>query len=246
MSSAGINEGDVTIIKSRVTVSQTEVTGTKSELQDELKEFRADLGKVSKGALKSLGGFRTFILRGNVVDLAIGIVIGAAFTSVVNAVVGDIITPLIPVPHGSLSTLKVNVPYAGLDPITKQPVAVNFGGLINAIISFLIVAAVLYYFVILPVNRLTKLYHPKEAEAKATHDCPYCFQPVHVDATRCPFCTSHLTKIPEKLEESEPVLILPASLENLSEQLADKIVRKATTKLEKLAATPGEGALAKE
>ncbi|HEX4716506.1 MAG TPA: large conductance mechanosensitive channel protein MscL, partial [Ktedonobacteraceae bacterium] len=132
MSSAEINEGDVTIIKSKVTVSQTEVTAPKSELQDELKEFRADLGKVSKGALKSLGGFRTFILRGNVVDLAIGIVIGAAFTAVVNGLVGDIITPLIPVPNGSLSSLRwilYNNPKSVLD----------LGAFINAIISFLIV-----------------------------------------------------------------------------------------------------------
>ncbi|MEO9031550.1 MAG: large conductance mechanosensitive channel protein MscL [Ktedonobacteraceae bacterium] len=244
MSSSEINEGDVTIIKSQVTtVSQTEVSGPKSELKHELKDFSknlgTDFGKVSQGALKSLGGFRTFILRGNVVDLAIGIVIGAAFTSVVTAVVGDIITPLIPVPGGTLSSWKVPVLYSQIDSITKQHAIVNFGAFINAIISFLIVAAVIYFFVVLPVNKLTKLYHPKEAEAHATRNCLYCMQPVHLDATRCPFCTSHLTAEEGKREAEEPVLMLPETLEKLAEQLAEKIARK-TAQLEKV------GAVAKE
>ncbi len=243
MSSSEINEGDVTIIKSQVTtVSQTEVSGPKSELKHELKDFGknlgADFGKVSQGTLKSLGGFRTFILRGNVVDLAIGIVIGAAFTGLVTAVVSDVITPLIPVPGGSLSGLTFHPFYAGQD-INHKDVVVNFGALINAIISFLIVAAVLYFFVVLPVNKLTKRYHPKEAEAHATRNCLYCMQPVHLDATRCPFCTSHLTAEEGKHEVEVPVLMLPETLEKLSEQLAEKIARK-TTQLEKV------GAVAKE
>ena len=138
--------------------------------------------------------------------------------------------------------LPISPPYAGIDPTTHQKIVVNFGAFISAIISFLIVAAILYFFVVLPVNRLTKLYHPKEAEAKATRSCPYCMQAVHLDAVRCPFCTSHLTTEEGKHEAEEPVLLLPASLESLSEKLADKIVRKATSKLEKL----GEGAPAKE
>jgi large conductance mechanosensitive channel len=239
---------EMTVIKSKVIVQQTEVTAPKSQLEGEFKELGADLGKVGKGALKgtlnSLGGFRTFILRGNVVDLAIGIVIGAAFTTLVTSMVGDVITPLIPLP-GKNSLGDFNIPL--LSPPYPKGTDIHVGLFINAIISFLIVAAVLYFFVVQPVNRLTQLYHPKEVEAKKTHDCPYCFQPVHIDATRCPFCTSHLTAIPEKPEEKEdPILILPDTLEKLSDQLAEKIARKATSKLEKMGEISGGSATAKE
>lgn len=246
---------EMTIIKSKVVVQQTEVTAPKSQLEDELKDLGADLTKVGqtafKGTLKSLEGFRTFILRGNVIDMAIGIVIGAAFTSVVSAVVSDVITPLIPVPGGSISGLSFHPIWAGIDA-NKHPIMVDFGALINAVISFLIVAAVLYFFVVVPVNRLTKLYHPKEAESKKTKECPHCLQEVHAQATRCPFCTSHLTHTsekPEEIEEEEnPVLELPDSLEKLSEKLAEKIVRKATSKLELAseATEANEGEQAKE
>ena len=240
MSSSELNEGDETVIKAKVTVSQAEITTSKGESKYDLKDLGKvgkglgqNFGKASQGTLKSLGGFRTFILRGNVVDLAIGIVIGSAFTLLVNALVKDIITPLIPVQNANLSTWAPTIP--------GTYIKLGIGEFINTVISFLIVGAVLYYFVVLPVNRMTKLYHPKETEAKATRNCPYCMQAVHLDAVRCPFCTSHLTTEEGKREE-EPVLLLPASLESLSEKLADKIVRKATSKLEKL----GEGAPAKE
>lgn len=242
---------EMTIIKSKVVVQQTEVTAPKSQLEDELKDLGADLSKVGqtafKGTLKSLSGFRTFILRGNVVDLAIGIVIGAAFTSVVTAMVKDIITPLIPdgTEKGSgLSTFTLAIP--------GTYIKLGIGDFVNQIISFLIVAAVVYFFVVQPVNKLMALYHPKETEAKKTRECPYCLQAVHIDAKRCPFCTSHLTHTSEKPGETEeqenPVLELPASLEKLSEQLAEKIVRKATSKLEQASeeAEANEGEQAKE
>src|SRR5579859_3593575 len=98
-------------------------------------DFRQEFGRVGHYAKDTLGGFRTFILRGNVVDLAIGIVIGAAFTAVVNALVSDVITPLIPVSKtSSLSTWDVAIPHTYIN--------LHIGAFINAIISFLIVAAV--------------------------------------------------------------------------------------------------------
>lgn len=147
--------------------------------------FRQEFGRVGHYAKDTLGGFRTFILRGNVVDLAIGIVIGAAFTSVVNSFVSNIITPIIPVSKGlSLSSLRwtlYNNPHAVLD----------LGAFINAVISFLIVAAVLYFFVVRPVASMLALYKPKEVETPpTTRDCPYCLQAIPVLATRCAFCTS--------------------------------------------------------
>ncbi len=96
---------------------------------------------LERSAAGTLGGFRTFILRGNVVDLAVGIVIGAAFGAVVNSLVSNVITPLIPVPGGSLASWKIHVSW------TNQ--FVQIGAFINAIISFIILAFVIYYFVVL-------------------------------------------------------------------------------------------------
>src|SRR5690348_18400243 len=114
------------------------------------------IARVSRATTGTLGGFRTFILRGNVVDLAIGIVIGAAFGTVVTAFVSDVITPLIPAPGGNLSTWTILVPYTG------KPLLI--GAFINAIIAFLIIAAVVYYFVVLPVNALMARFKPQEVE----------------------------------------------------------------------------------
>src|SRR2546427_5262574 len=103
---------------------------------------RPDIRGLEKRARGTLSGFRTFILRGNVVDLAIGIVIGAAFGTVVNSFVSNVITPLIPAPGGNLSTWAIPIAYTG------KPLVI--GAFINATISFLIIAAVVYYFVVLP------------------------------------------------------------------------------------------------
>ena len=139
---------------------------------------------VEKRAGNVLSGFRAFILRGNVVDLAVGIVIGAAFTAVVNGLVSDIITPLIPVTKSSsLANWTVTFGYVQL----------KTGAFINALISFLIVALVIYFFVVRPVNALMARFKPKEVEVPpATRDCPYCLSSVPLMATRCAYCTSPL------------------------------------------------------
>lgn len=147
-------------------------------------DIRQGLGRAGHYAKGTLGGFRTFILRGNVVDLAIGIVIGAAFTSVVNAFVGDIITPLIPVGNMDVSTLVISMPYGK---------GLKLGEFINSVISFLIVAAVLYLFVVRPVTALLARYKPQEVTVPTTRDCPYCLQAIPLQATRCAYCTSPLT-----------------------------------------------------
>lgn len=143
------------------------------------------LGSSTKG---SLDGFKAFILRGNVVDLAIGIVIGAAFGTVVAAFVSDVITPLIPAPGGNLSTWAIMIPW------THKPLLI--GALINAVIAFLIIAAVVYYFVVLPVNAMMARYKPQEVAAPAaTQDCPYCLSSIPTQATRCPYCTSQVQPV---------------------------------------------------
>lgn len=157
--------------------------------------FGKELGRVSSFTKNTLGGFKAFILRGNVVDLAIGIVIGAAFTSVVNSFVSDIITPLIPIGgKGNLSKWVIPMPYGS---------GLAVGPFINAVISFLIVAAVLYFFVVRPVTALMTRFKPKEVETPpATRDCPYCLQSIPLQATRCAYCTS---PVPPMDQQGNPV-----------------------------------------
>ena len=144
-----------------------------------------NVGAMEQRTKKTLSGFQTFILRGNVVDLAVGIMIGAAFSTVVTALVSDVITPLIPVTGNSLSTVFITIPWTGG--------RVLIGAFINAIITFLILAAVIYFFVVQPVNALVARYKPKENEvAPTTRDCPYCLSSINIMATRCAYCTSPL------------------------------------------------------
>ncbi|HYX49074.1 MAG TPA: large conductance mechanosensitive channel protein MscL [Ktedonobacteraceae bacterium] len=156
---------------------------------------------VEQRTKKTLGGFKAFILRGNVVDLAVGIMIGAAFTAVVNGLVGDIITPLIPLPTGSLATLVWHPPY-------NPKATVNVGAFIITLITFLILAFVIYFFIVEPMNAFTKRYKPKDAEAPpTTRDCPYCLNSVPLMATRCGFCTSPL---PPPQQQPAPMQNQPA------------------------------------
>ena len=148
---------------------------------------KPDIGNVGRGALDTLSGFRSFILRGNVVDLAIGIVIGAAFTGIVTSFVSDVITPLIPVYHGNLATAAWTVPWTGLP--------LHYGVFINAIIAFVIVAAVLYFFVVRPVAAFMDRYKPEKVVAVTTRTCPYCLQTVPLGATVCAYCTSQLPPV---------------------------------------------------
>jgi large conductance mechanosensitive channel len=153
-------------------------------------------GRGWRTGLSELGGFRKFILRGNVVDLAVGIVIGAAFTSVVNSLVKDVITPLIPgTGTQSLSNMSFKIFTGG---------TINVGNFINATIAFLIVAAVLYFFVVRPVTALQDRFTPKkEPEAPTTRECPFCLSTVPLKATRCAYCTAQLPPAEEPV--SAPV-----------------------------------------
>lgn len=133
-------------------------------------------------------GFRDFILRGNVVDLAIAVVIGAAFGAIVEALVKDLITPLIAAIGGQPDFSQIY--------FTINNSKFLIGDFINAIISFLIIAAVVYFFVVKPVNRLMARYKPEVAPApETTRECPYCTSKVSKAATRCPFCTSELKAV---------------------------------------------------
>jgi large conductance mechanosensitive channel len=132
-----------------------------------------------------MGGFHKFILRGNVIDLAVAVVIGAAFTAVVQALVKSFITPLIGI-------------FGGIPDFSAWYFTVNnsrflIGEFINALLAFLVVALVMYFFVVLPVNRLTERVRPPEP-AK-TRECPECLSKIPIAARRCAFCTSEVAPV---------------------------------------------------
>jgi large conductance mechanosensitive channel len=131
--------------------------------------------------------FKDFLFRGNLLDLAVAVVIGAAFTGVVNALVKDIITPFIAAIVG-----KPN--FDGLT-FTINHSQFNYGSFLNAVLSFVLVAAVIFFLVIKPVNHMmSKLGRvPDEAPVR---ECPECLTKVPVAATRCAACTSALTPAP--------------------------------------------------
>jgi large conductance mechanosensitive channel len=128
--------------------------------------------------------FKEFILRGNVVDLAVAVVIGAAFGAVVTAFVKDIITPFIAAIFGKpdFSTISFTINNSKF----------YIGDFINAVITFLIIATVIFFFVVKPVNMLMNLRKTEMPAGLPTRDCPFCLSNVPLAATRCAFCTSEL------------------------------------------------------
>ena len=150
-----------------------------------------------------LKDFRTFITRGSVVDLAVGIVIGVAFAAIVNSFVKDIIMPPIGLALGEIDFANMFAilregttagPYASLSAAQEAgAVSINYGVFINTIISFIILAAVIFFFIVRPIAK----WHARQEAAKAapppnTKECPYCFTSIAIKATRCPNCTSEL------------------------------------------------------
>jgi large conductance mechanosensitive channel len=129
-----------------------------------------------------LKGFRDFILRGNVIDLAVAFVIGAAFVAVVTAFVKDIITPLI-------AAIAGKPDFSGLT-FTINNSKILYGSFINAVVSFLLIAAVIYFVVVAPLNRLAE--RRAKGQDPTTKECPECLSEVPAAAKRCPHCTSEL------------------------------------------------------
>lgn len=130
-----------------------------------------------------LQGFKQFILRGNVVDLAVGVVIGTAFGAVVNSLVADIMTPLI-------SAIFRAPDFSGLF-FTLNESKFMYGKFLNNLISFAIVASSIYFFVVTPLNKL--MTYTKKAETPAeptTKTCPECISEIPKDARRCKHCAS--------------------------------------------------------
>jgi large conductance mechanosensitive channel len=144
--------------------------------------------------------FKEFALKGNVIDMAVGIIIGAAFGTIITSLVNDVIMPPIGLVLGGVDFANLFIllkagdpagPYAALaDAQAAGAVTINYGVFINVIISFLIVAFVMF-LLIRSVNRLKKEEEAPPAEP-TTKECPHCLSEIPIKATRCAFCTSEL------------------------------------------------------
>jgi large conductance mechanosensitive channel len=179
--------------------------------------------RLRAGVGSQLGGFRKFILRGNVVDLAVGIVIGAAFTSVVQALVKDLITPLIGIVGG--------IPDFSTWTATVNGSRFLIGDFINALISFVILAAVVYFFVVQPVNRLMDKYR-SEPQPAPTKVCSECLSKIPELARRCAHCSAQLDLPSEAVQEVMRRIAAPSG-----EHVADEAARVLVERLQ----GPGPG-----
>lgn len=132
--------------------------------------------------------FKEFALRGNVVDLAVGVIIGGAFQAIVSSLTNDVISPFI--------GLFASTDFSDL-VLTLNGVDIRYGSFITAVINFIIMAFVIFLFMKI-LNKLTSFDKKKEevVEEKTTKECPYCFSEIHIKATKCPHCTGD---VPEEV-----------------------------------------------
>ena len=160
------------------------------------KEIKNELEK-GKGFMNE---FKKFISRGNVIDLAVGVIIGSSFTAIVNSLVNNIVTPLITLITGKVSVKDLFVAldgnsYESLEAATEAGAAtLGYGLFLQAIIDFIIIAFVIFLMV-KGINRIRDIGKKEDApleEAPTTKTCPFCKSEINIEATRCPNCTSQL------------------------------------------------------
>ncbi len=147
-----------------------------------------------------IGEFKAFLMRGNVMDLAVGIIIGGAFQAIVKSLVDNIIMPVISILTGGIDftnlyvVLKGDVPKGATLAVAKELGAstLDYGLLIGAVINFIIIGFVIFMLV-KTINKISEKAKKKEPEAPATvKECPFCKSEINIDATRCPNCTSEV------------------------------------------------------
>lgn len=149
---------------------------------------------------KFFSEFKKFALKGNVMDMAIGVIIGGAFSAIVTALTTSFINPLINSIGGAKVAGAIRLPwvdYTGLDAEAAAELSITYGNFITAVINFIIIALVLF-LLIKSMNKLMAIGKKKEEEAVTTKTCPYCKSEIAIDAVRCPYCTS---EIEEETEE---------------------------------------------
>ena len=155
-----------------------------------------------------LKDFKAFIMRGNVVDMAVGIIIGAAFGAIITSLVANVVMPPIGLALGKvdfanlLVVLKQGSPVGPYDTVAAAQAAgavtINYGTFINTVISFIIVAAVVFFLIVRPIAKMNERQKAKLTAAAppvpTTKECPFCGTQIPVKASRCPNCTSQLSK----------------------------------------------------
>ena len=183
-----------------------------------IREGGALASGAARGVGTQLGGFKKFILRGNVVDLAVGVVIGAAFSGVVQALVKDVITPLIGMFGG--------VPDFSTWTVVVRGSRFPLGDFVNALISFLLIALVIYFLVVVPVTKLMDKYKA-EPQPSPTKECPECVSKIPVAARRCPQCTAQIEPPSEGVAAAMRSIAAPSG-----EHIADEAARVLVDRLQ--------------
>ncbi|MGH9036024.1 MAG: large conductance mechanosensitive channel protein MscL [Acidimicrobiia bacterium] len=129
--------------------------------------------------------FKAFILRGNVLDLAVAVVIGAAFKAVIDVVVKDLITPVLAIPGDKPSLAALTFSIGGAEFL--------YGAVIDELINFVVIAAAVFFLIVRPATRLMDRRKTEPEVAATTRDCPYCLSSIPIAATRCAFCTADVS-----------------------------------------------------
>lgn len=168
-----------------------------------VKDFKAQQKKSRERAKKTIENYKSFAIKGNAIDLAIGVVIGSAFTNIVNAIVSSTITPLISILTNKVDLSKLFISLSGgkFDTLEQAKlsgaITLNYGELLNALLNFFIVSFVLFLIVSF-IRKSNKKNAKKEADFKESRikTCPYCLNEIPKDAIRCGYCTSKLANEP--------------------------------------------------
>ena len=139
--------------------------------------------------------FKEFIMRGNVMDMAVGVIVGGAFSSIINSLVNDVLMPVISLATGMVDFTNLFIAldgqsYPTLDAAKASTSVFAYGSFIQTVIQFLIIA----FSIFMVVKGINMLRRPKPEAAPTTKECPYCKSEVHIDAVKCPHCASELPK----------------------------------------------------
>ena len=139
--------------------------------------------------------FKEFIMRGNVMDMAVGVIVGGAFSNIINSLVNDILMPVISLATGKVDFTNLFIAldgqsYPTLDAAKASTSVFAYGSFIQTVIQFLIIA----FSIFMVVKGINVLRRPKPEAAPTTKECPYCKSEIHIDAVKCPHCASELPK----------------------------------------------------
>ena len=149
-----------------------------------------------------LKDFKTFVMRGNVVDMAVGVIIGAAFGTIVSSLVRDVVMPPVGLALGKIDFANLAViikqgstpgPYPTIAAAQAAgAVTLNYGLFINTIINFIVIASAAFFFVVRPIARMKPVKKVPAPASPSTKECPFCYTNIPIKATRCPNCTSQI------------------------------------------------------